>query len=282
MINNPVAKVNETSSKQTRQRSAVVSHHAVKTGRNCPNCGAAVDSDDEYCPSCGARLVDYCPSCGAHMEPGQEVCDECGMSSRGVRCPKCGTLNHRAFCSKCNTPLTRAAERAVEKARKDPMFIKAQQLAEKVDRLRRQLESAEAKPADAPAGSVEPTEAELEMQALLGGMSSAPETRASSNLRQEYEDTIKDLDKLFEEMLPPAGSTPQEQRNYFSARKIVLTTVTEQKSVVRIPIEWVCNYCGCHHKQPNECYKPFLGGQWVYDTKEITEVYTKTELIVDD
>ena len=272
-------KIQESTLEQTRKRPAAVSHHAVKTGRNCPDCGAAVDADDEYCSSCGTRLVDYCPSCGAPMAPGQEVCDECGMSSRGVRCSKCGTLNHRAFCSKCNMPLTRAAERAVEKARKDPMFITAQQLAEKVDRLRRQLESA----GDAaPAPTEELTKAELEMQALLDGMSSAPGTLAPSNIRQEYEDTLKDLDKLFEEMLPPAGSTPQEQRNYFSARKIVLTTVTEQKYIVRTPIEWVCNYCGCHHKQPNECYKPFLGGQWVYDTKEITEVYTKTELIVDD
>lgn len=216
------------------------------------------------------------------MDPGQEVCDECGMSSRGVRCPKCGTVNHRAFCSKCNMPLTMAAVRAVEKARKDPVFIKAQQLSEKAEKLRRQLESAEAKPADAPAGSVEPTEAELEMQALLGGMPSVPAAKESTSLRQEYEDTLKDLDKLFEEMLPPAGSTPQEQRNYFSARKIVLTTVTENKYTVTTPIEWICNYCGCHHKQPNECYKPFLGGQWVYETKEVKEVHTKTELIVDD
>lgn len=281
MINNPAAKVNETPSKQTRQRSADASHHAAKTGRNCPKCGAAVEPDDEYCPSCGARLVDYCPSCGAPMDPGQEVCDECGMSSRGVRCPKCGTLNHRAFCSKCNTPLTMAAVRAVEKARKDPVFIMAQQLAEKAETLRRQLASADA-PSAADASSVEASDAELEMQALLGGMSSSPEPQASAGIRQEYEDTLKDLDKLFEEMLPPAGSTPQEQRNYFSARKIVLTTVTEKKYTVTTPIEWICNYCGCHHKQPNECYKPFLGGQWVYDTKEITEVHTKTELIVDD
>lgn len=47
------------------------------------------------------------------------------------------------------------------------------------------------------------------------------------------------------------GSTPQEQRNYFCARKVAVTTSTTR----RVRVGWVCNYCGCTHNQPGRIIK---------------------------
>ena len=69
-----------------------------------------------------------CTFCGAPMEPGDTVCEECGMPVDGVVCPQCGTRNYRTFCSHCNMPLTKAAQRVVEKAKEDPKVIQAAQL----------------------------------------------------------------------------------------------------------------------------------------------------------
>ncbi len=51
-------------------------------------------------------------------------------------------------------------------------------------------------------------------------------------------------------MLPPVNSTPEEQRNYFSARKLPVEKVILTKGREA----WVCNFCGCWHN----CPKPVL------------------------
>jgi len=95
--------------------------HSHRTdGSRCPICGAEISSRFEICPECGGKLVSYCTFCGADMDRNDTECPECGMPAGGVKCPECGTLNHRSFCSKCNTPLTRAAQKAVQKALEDP------------------------------------------------------------------------------------------------------------------------------------------------------------------
>lgn len=101
------------------------------SGMKCPHCSGAVAPDDEVCPHCGARLVDWCTFCGTPLLPLDDECPECGMPVSGVKCPQCGTLNQRPFCSKCNQPLTRAATKAVEKAKEDPVFQQCQTLAKK-------------------------------------------------------------------------------------------------------------------------------------------------------
>lgn len=65
-------------------------------------------------------------------------------------------------------------------------------------------------------------------------------------------------------MLPPAGSTPQEQRNYFSARKLPVEKIIHTK----VRNAWVCNFCGCWHNRPSECCEPWHGGKWVCEYKE--------------
>ena len=177
------------------------------------------------------------------MEPGETLCEECGMSADGVTCPNCGALNYRPFCSHCNTPLTRAAIRAVEKAKEDP---KVQQVALLMDRA---------------------AELEKDLETTEEGQ------EANSEAREEYQRVVKDINQLFEEMLPPAGSTPEEQFNYYSARKVAIETTQTIKRDIKTG--WVCNYCGCYHNQPSECAEPWHGGTWIYKTEEVT-ITTKT------
>ena len=97
--------------------------------------------------------------------------------------------------------------------------------------------------------------------------------QATAETRETYQQVVKDINQLFEEMLPPAGSTPEEQFNYYSARKVAIERIQTVKRTVRS--EWVCNYCGCHHRQPSDCVEPWRGGTWIYETEEVT-VHTKT------
>lgn len=173
------------------------------------------------------------------MDPGDMVCEECGMPVDGVVCPTCGTRNYRPFCSQCNTPLNRAALRAVEKAKEDPKVQQAARLMDQAAELEEALQNA----------SDEQTKAEVQ---------------------ETYQRVVKDIDQLFEEMLPPAGSTPEEQFNYYSARKVAIETIKTIKKEIRTG--WVCNYCGCHHRQPSDCVEPWHGGRWIYKTEETTIV----------
>lgn len=214
----------------TRESAGVkTAEEKASSGFRCPHCGASVEDDCEICPSCGHRLVSYCTFCGTPMEWSDDECPECGAPAGGIRCPSCGTLSNRSFCPKCNTPVTRAAVRMVEAAKNDPTFQAAVGQNAKVEELEFRLEQAA------------PSEVSL--------------------IRQELIKVTNDLNDTLAKMLPPAGSTPQEQRNYHCARKVAVTT----RITSRVRVGWVCNYCGCTHDQPSECSKPYLGGTWKYE-----------------
>lgn len=211
----------EQFSAKARAAAAAKKEEEVQSGGKCPNCGRGIGGDSEFCPHCGKRLVNYCTFCGADMLPGETVCPECGASAEGIVCPECGTLNQRGFCRRCNRPLTRAAERVLQKAQADPKFQEALELSRKA---------------------------------------------AGTEDKQEYNRIVKSLNEILAGMAPPPGSTPQQQRNYFSARKIAV--VHQHRTLT--PTSWVCNYCGCTHNNPGECARPELGGRWNY-TETITE-----------
>ena len=267
----------------------------------CPHCGKAIKGTEEFCPHCGRPLSPCCTFCGAEMSPGEETCPECGMSRRGVVCPRCGTLNARAYCRKCNEPLTPAARKEVERAMKDPVYLKAAELAVRMAELQQQIDDTpegglidlggdgdgEAE-TPGPARELPPDILRLkEMLAAVksGGSPTPPTTPAApaprqqtapertrpkrkskAELQAEYEKMKAELNSTLEHMVPPAGSTPQEQRNYYSARKIAVI----QKVRSNNPVAWVCNYCGCWHNQPSECCEPWRGGTWIYEEQTIT------------
>ena len=212
----------------------------TQEGARCPHCGASVPEDCEICPSCGRKTVSWCTFCGAPLVWSDTGCPECGAPADGIVCPSCGTLSFRSFCPKCNSPLTRAATRMVEAAGRDPLCIEVAAQSARAEELERRLVEAQA--AEIPALEAQLIKVRTDINALLG------------------------------RMLPPAGSTPQEQRNYYSARKVAVET----RTLTRRLAGWVCNYCGCTHSNPSECCKPFLGGKWVYEAvDEIKTDYRK-------
>lgn len=239
----------------------------------CPYCGQPVKKRWEWCPSCGHSLVDWCTFCGADIPRGEVECPECGMSREGIVCPKCGTRNAGGFCRKCNEPLTLAAKKEQERALKDPQFVKAAELAVQAAELLARIKMEDA-PEEEVRKEVELPEDILRLKELLGkttlrrfGASEGKQQqgpKSKAELRAEYSKIKAELDKALNEMLPPAGSTPQEQRNYFSARKLPVEKIIRTKTREA----WVCNFCGCWHNCPSECCEPWHGGKWVCEYKE--------------
>ena len=250
----------------------------------CPHCGQPVRKSWEWCPSCGHSLVGWCTFCGADIPRGEDECPECGMSRSGVVCPKCGTRNAGGFCRKCNEPLTLAAKKEQERALKDPQFVKAAELAVQAAELLARIEAEEQEVPESEIKEIELPEDVLRLKELLGkttlrqaqgpdGKQTQPldgkqqqaqRPKSKAELRAEYSKIQEELNKALEGMLPPVGSTPQEQRNYFSARKLPVEKVILTKGREA----WVCNFCGCWHNCPSECCEPWHGGKWVYEYKE--------------
>lgn len=286
---------------------------ASSDGVGCPYCGQPVKKSWEWCPSCGHSLVDWCTFCGADIPRGEDECPECGMSRSGIVCPKCGTRNAGGFCRKCNEPLTLAAKKELERAQKDPQFLKAAELAVQAAELLARIEAEEQEVPESEIKEIELPEDVLRLKELLGKTtlrrfdklsdrsdqkretgsvadpveapalrqaqrlrasttgepcrttcSAADKMKSKAELRAEYSKIQEELNKALEGMLPPVGSTPQEQRNYFSARKLPVEKIILTKGREA----WVCNFCGCWHNCPSECCEPWHGGKWVYEYKE--------------
>ena len=254
---------------------------------NCPYCGATVEADYEICPACGHRLVEYCTFCGANMLPTDIDCPECGMPSDGITCPDCGTLNFRSFCRKCDRPLSRAARKAVEKAKTDPKVQEAVAILAKMAELEAEMQNA----TDDDEGVTdntphEPTEKELRLRELMGKVGFKPaekpkvqpkqsSSRSREEIQAEYQRMVEEANKVLESMVPPAGSTPQEQRNYSTARKVAVMETYKEKvtvSYISQQIErmgWVCNRCQVFHRSPEECLVREYGGYWTTRTVDV-------------
>ncbi len=257
----------------------------------CPNCKKSVDKAYELCPHCSYRLhSSHCTYCGAPMLAEDLFCGECGGNSKGTPCPSCGMLSFRSFCPNCNSPVDEIGEAELEKAKADPLFQRICSLAKKI------IEANESgEPIGSKGNSLSPEILSLlqryrSIQSNIGvndnNNTSNEDDTFSQDLNidthqkgiqlydsgdgiRDISSAIEELDALMKSMIPDPGLTPQMQRNYYSARKVAVY----RKSIVREPVGWVCNLCGCHHGSPSECARPELGGRWIYQDKEIT---TKT------
>lgn len=252
----------------------------------CPHCGAPIHPDFEICPVCGGKLVDYCTFCGAPMLPTDVDCPECGMPAEGVMCPTCHIRNYRPFCRQCSQPLSRAARRAVDKAKQDPKVQEAARLLKRVAELQAELEGAVPADEAVPEEPKGPTEGEIRLNELMAKVGFTPAETPKATTRKigrtreevmaEYQKAVEDANKVMEEMLPPAGSTPQEQRNFYTARKVAVMEIVEEKWY-GIPVDktmgWVCNRCQVLHRNPSECAVREFGGKWITctDTKIVPE-----------
>ncbi|MDE6286627.1 MAG: hypothetical protein K2L99_06515, partial [Muribaculaceae bacterium] len=82
-----------------------------------------------------------------------------------------------------------------------------------------------------------------------------------------YKEKAAEMNAALAALVPPPDYTPQQKRDYFSARKVIRSHVHADLSEYN-PSVWCCNYCGCLHNNPSECAEPQLGGTWIYQSPE--------------
>lgn len=258
----------------------------------CPHCEKSVEPGFAICPHCGRSLIpDKCSFCGAPMKPGAKFCSKCGQNRNGVVCPQCHTLNARNFCRKCNFPLTPNGQLALEAAKSDPRFKAVQAYAEELAELHERIvELRHGGPSAKPQELSEADKALLDeyaqlLQAIGSGSLQPKASRKKSKPAEapqpEYADTTVSLDEIMEayrqkaeemnralaEMVPPVDFTPEQQRDYFAARKIA-SVKTQYDMSDYSPTMWKCNFCGALHHTPSGCARPELGGTWQYVSEE--------------
>ncbi|GHT34448.1 hypothetical protein FACS189434_10610 [Bacteroidia bacterium] len=261
-------------------------------GNSCVHCGAETQPNWEICTQCGGNLqAELCSFCGGKMTPDDAFCPECGNPRTGIVCPSCSTLNYRSFCRKCNTPLNALAQEALEEVRKNPKFQQAIAIAQELEELEQYLLTAaedEAAPPELPELSEENKELVNQYKDLLAAFRgqkpedirqetpkpetpkpvSKPKISLSINIAsreeamEKYKAKLAEIQETINSMLPDPGTTPQMQRNYYSAVKVEII------KKISVRVVWVCNAYGCQHSQPNECSEPWKGGEWI--TKEET------------
>lgn len=228
------------------------------------------------------------------MDAHDSFCPDCGNPRTGITCPHCRTLNFRSFCRKCNSPLDEMAMQEVQKAKSDPVFCQMMTLAQQLADLEEQLQTGPPgnDPQDEPELSwPELSEADRKLieqyKELLSGTaplpqpsptpapepktepSAAPRPKIQLNIKkvnldeiqQSYKEKLDEMKQLIAKLRPEGDMTPQMQRNYYSARKVMVT----RKKVTKAAVCWVCNLCGFKHNQPSECAQPELGGTWMYE-----------------
>lgn len=268
----------------------------------CVHCGTATQPNDEICPACGKGLqAELCSFCGEEMDADSSFCPECGNPRTGIVCGQCHTLNFRNFCRKCNSPLNAQAQQALDEATSDPKFQKALTIAEELAELEEFLLSEsedDIMPPETPELSEENRQLLNQYKDLLSAFRGQktqekpqekpkeqpaapkaevkPQIKLSINISTKAEAMKKYKEKLAEmqaaliSMVPDAGMTPHMQRDYYSARKVEIVTKTKKQE----RLYWVCNAYGCRHYTPNECSKPYLGGNWFYkEVEEITSIW---------
>ena len=270
--------------RETRNVSVNIRQNVALTA--CPFCGSAVEPDYEICPVCGHKLVEYCTFCGANMTANDIDCPECGMPSEGITCPDCGALNFRSFCRKCSRPLSRAARKAVEKAKADPKVQEAVSILVKMAELEAEMQNTVEEDDITDDTPHEPTEKELRLRELMGKVGFKPAekpkvqpkqntSRSREEIQTEYQRMVEEANKVLESMLPPVGSTPQEQRNYSTARKVaVMETYKEKVTVSYIArqkeiLGWVCYRCQIFHNCPEDCAVKEYGGYYTTRTVDV-------------
>ncbi len=254
---------------------------------SCTKCGASVEPDMEICPKCGQNLhSDTCSFCGVSMSSQDIFCPECGNPRFGISCPKCNTLNFRSFCRKCNTPLNNLAQQAMVLAKNDPLVKKSYSLIEELSELEdyileedKSLSEEDLKLIDEhkellnlfrkskPDYVEKKVEPKKEIKSETKKLSFSINILSKEEAMKKYKEKLAEIQQTLSSMLPDANMTPEMQRNFYSARKVEIEVLTKKK----VPIGWKCNAYGCIHSQPNECSKPFNGGEWIYEERNEIE-----------
>lgn len=278
------------------------------TARRCVRCGAELEDGVKFCEECGASVYDggsRCTFCGAIMEPDEMFCSECGNPRGGIKCPNCGALAFRHFCGNCNTPITAEAFRQIERARQDQRVKRVVLVAQEIEQLNDEIEQLErevGEPDDSFLDNTSPLDDNackiLDEYKNLFGAATAPvpdalnpkpkpatvgkmdqESMAKKRerlreLKAKKREKNREMQRALDDLIPDPADPPEIQRGFMCACKVVALEKIKRKETVGV--WWVCNYCGCSHRQPSECTRPELGGKW--KTVEIEVVsFNQTE-----
>lgn len=291
----------------------------VSASHTCPNCHAEVPQGIIICPACGHSLsTERCTFCGAAMDPDDRFCAECGNPREGLRCPHCGAHNQRSFCRVCSRPLNEMANRMLERVKDDPRVAQAHRLALELAELEAQLADAgvispdsdgETEVINLDDSTISLTEEERRtladydsLMALAGkGPADSNDGKGADNSNVNDNFTVKErrrfnvggssvadaiaayrlkareMQAALDAIVPDEAMNAEEQRNFFTACHIVVMTDVTTRS--RVKDGWICNWCGCHHSTPSECYRPELGGKWIYREIEVRTRAAGTESV---
>lgn len=225
----------------------------------CPNCGAEMDSDADYCESCHCYISkDVCSFCGAHLDERAAFCPDCGNSREGIVCPVCHTINNFSFCKQCGAALTDEARRLQSELCKNPDYVEVKRLVADLVGLDRVL------PYSSERDVVKDKFTEQLRQRVLkllaedcGEENPVIEKKPSRRMttteleRRKAEAMARLQDALGRLEYKPIAS-PVKARNYVMASK-----------PIGVRLAWVCNYKNAMHSSPCGCAKPHLGGRWV-------------------
>lgn len=255
----------------------------VRNSVNCPHCNHPCDAEWDICPECGHSLrPGKCTFCGAQVDASKKFCTHCGQPKEGIICPKCEILNSRNFCRKCNAPLTPRGQTALKEALSDSKFQDIKRKAEELDSLYRQIEASRNSTRVQPDLSDDDQALLDRYNALFKAAGISAPSRTTSNVgRQQYiaqtfslddimaayREKAAEMDAALAALIPPPDFTPEQQRDYYSARKIAYIDTQYDMSGYS-PMMWRCNVCSALHPCPSDCVSPELGGQWIYITPE--------------
>ena len=224
----------------------------------CPNCGAEIDVDMDYCESCNSYIKnDICPFCGSHTSSDAVYCPECGNPRMGIACPVCHTVNEFSFCKQCGTALTDEAKVLVTEFRNNKDYMHIQNVVHEfaeVDNILPYI-----------LGSDKEKEQQIEdlrirvLTILAHDQGSEPKVEKIESKRMTVDelekrraDVVGRLTTMLERLETKPTGWPEKARNYIMASK-----------PAGVKLAWVCNYKHAMHSSPCGCAKPHLGGKWV-------------------
>lgn len=225
----------------------------------CPNCGAEIDIDTDYCEACHIYIKrDICSFCGAHLTGMEGFCPDCGNPVGGIVCPKCHTMNDFAFCKQCGTALTDEAKAMLEQVQGMPEYQNLKKLVKEWIELEKVLPYTSDKDKEKERQNNELRKRVFTLLAEDTGISipsiETPKSKriSSDKLKKQKTDLQMELSKALAKFETMPTAKPSQARNYAMATK-----------PAGMKLGWVCNYKRALHSGPCGCAKPQMGGKWV-------------------
>jgi len=131
---------------QRQQEAAVQKKESTiqETAALCRHCGAALDSEFPFCPSCGEKVDggEYiCEFC--QTKTTKEFCPRCGRRVIPVPCPQCGTPAIYDICESCGAIINPVLEKAFVQEAPVELAVMSGEEAEKIEADFKLMESNE-------------------------------------------------------------------------------------------------------------------------------------------